>query len=555
MLRMSASKQRPVQNNQEVSSVPAPIGGLNARDPISAMPPTDAYDLQNWIPQQYGLKMRKGYANWATDIGAGDETIKSILNYFPNNATISTSGTFVTNPSLFPGEVYCATDDDIYEITSPGASPVSVVTLSGTDEAGRISSVNFSNSAGTFLLFCSEIDGYYTYDGAAVVKVTMGVGANQVSVGDPTDFCQVALWKRRAWFVERSSSSVWYLDADALYGAAEELDLGPLLKKGGSIAWIANWTIDAGEGIDDLLVICSENGEILLYKGTDPSSAATFGLVGTWDVGEVPKGRRGFCQIGGDLLVLSNMGINPISYVTRGGASMLMASQKDYTSKIMRQFNDDIAATFNQYGWAMTVVPREGLLIVTVPDGTYSVTTQYAMNLTSGAWTRFNAMDVQCMAMVAGWLMFGTSESTVNLAFAGTTDGQTLAGAAGNPIVGVVQPAFNAFGEGAQLKHFLMARMSFLAATTPAIRCSMNTDFQTDYPISAPTVTAAAPASVWDTGLWDSARWSGGAPPLQVWQNTPGVGYYGSLTLLTSSVDELILTNIDYVFEKGGVLG
>lgn len=549
----SATKKRPQANNQDVSTVPAPVGGLNVRDPISNMPPTDAYDLSNWIPQQYGLKMRKGYSEWGSHVAATET--KSIMPYFPSAVSITSAPSFITGPTTMPGKLFCVDDAGIYDITSSGPIGAAVQALSGTDEAGRMSHANFSNAAGSWLVCCSETDGYFTYDGTTWVKVAMGVGPTEVSVGDPTKFVQCCLWKRRIWFVERNSSKVWYLAADALYGVAAALDLGPLLKKGGGIAWIANWTIDAGEGIDDFLVICSENGEIIIYKGTDPASATTFAQVGRWDVGLIPKGRKGFCQIGGDLLVLSTLGIAPISYITRGGAQILAASQKDYTSKITRLFTRDLSQTYNEYGWSMTISGREGVLIVTVPDSQVSASRQYAMNVESGAWTKFDNMDMRCLQEMAGWMFFGDSIGTVWLAFYGYTDKQLLNGYVGDAIVGVLQPAFSPFGQSAQLKQFKMAHISFLATVTPGLAVNMNVDFTSYYPNSSPVLPSSPAAALWDSGIWDESVWGGDPVPVAIWTVTPGIGYYGSLTVLTTSIGELIFTEIAYLVERGGVLG
>jgi hypothetical protein len=41
--------------------MPAPTGGLNYRDPISNMSPNDALVLDNFIPTQTGVQLRKGW--------------------------------------------------------------------------------------------------------------------------------------------------------------------------------------------------------------------------------------------------------------------------------------------------------------------------------------------------------------------------------------------------------------------------------------------------------------------------------------------------------------
>jgi hypothetical protein len=48
---------------------------------------------------------------------------------------------------------------------------------------------------------------------------------------------------------------------------------------------MADWSIDAGIGIDDYAAFISDQGEVALYKGSDPTSATTWALVGTFWVG------------------------------------------------------------------------------------------------------------------------------------------------------------------------------------------------------------------------------------------------------------------------------
>ena len=63
---MFVPKTRPPANR--VSTVPAPVGGLNARDSLAAMPPTDAVIMRNFWPQPYGCSVRKGYREHVTGL-------------------------------------------------------------------------------------------------------------------------------------------------------------------------------------------------------------------------------------------------------------------------------------------------------------------------------------------------------------------------------------------------------------------------------------------------------------------------------------------------------
>ena len=51
------------------TSVPAPVGGWNARDSLANMEPTDAIVLDNLIPSTDRVDGRKGSSEYATPSG------------------------------------------------------------------------------------------------------------------------------------------------------------------------------------------------------------------------------------------------------------------------------------------------------------------------------------------------------------------------------------------------------------------------------------------------------------------------------------------------------
>ena len=53
-------------------SVPAPVGGLNSRDSIDAMAPTDALIMSNFFPTVEKVTLRDGYTSFCTGIGSGN---------------------------------------------------------------------------------------------------------------------------------------------------------------------------------------------------------------------------------------------------------------------------------------------------------------------------------------------------------------------------------------------------------------------------------------------------------------------------------------------------
>ena len=542
----------------QIRQAAAPIGGLNTKDSLAAMPSTDCPALINWIPDVGGLRSRDGFIEWAVDFPDA-LPIRSILSYFGPDAGFP-AGTFLTLPTTMPGEVFAATDDEIYDVTSATNTPGSVKTLSGAEYAGHLSHTMLVNSGGSFLLVCSETDGYFYYNGTSWVTPIQGPGAGEIDNVDPADFVHVNVWKKRTWFVERDSTRAWYLPAEAITGAASVFDFGPLFKRGGHLAFLANWTLDAGEGIDDFLVAVSSNGDVIIYQGTDPDSASTFSLVGSWYVGQIPIGRRGYAQLGGDLLLLSTEGVFPVSEITRGGDAFLAAGGR-YSEKIKPSLGKSVRSSFTQYGWQLAVHSTQRLLVASTPDTDNSANFQYVLSTSVNGWTTFNNIPALCLGPVSGYMMSGTSDGRV-LLLAGSNDSVTYNELDGESIRGVVQFAFNAFEAPSQEKKFLMVRPSFLAALDPGLVVDVSVNYtfeQLQGAVPNPNAlnstewdgSSSDPYDLWNTGYWD------GVPGERAlffadWRTVSGLGFSGAANMTTRVTAPTLLTSMDYMYQVGG---
>lgn len=60
-------------------TIPAPIGGLNGRDSLAAMPPKDAFLLDNWVPGTATVDSRNGNEPHVNDIGT--DPVESLVAY------------------------------------------------------------------------------------------------------------------------------------------------------------------------------------------------------------------------------------------------------------------------------------------------------------------------------------------------------------------------------------------------------------------------------------------------------------------------------------------
>lgn len=522
-------------------STSAPVGGLNVVDAIQGMPTTDAIQLINWIATQYGVRCRKGYREWFIELGA---EVRTIMEYSPDRAAAATDA-----------KIFAVTDAAIYDVTTSGNVPVVSQALAGTDLCGRLSHTSMANSAGTFLLTAANTGGYRYFDGTAWATPTFGGGAGQVSGCDPATFGYVQMWKRRAWFHEVGTTSLWYLAVDSVTGVATEFDVGPQLEHGGIVSFIARWTIDAGEGIDDYLVIGGENGDILVYKGTDPASSATFGLVGVWYVGRLPIGQRPSVQFGGDLLVLTATGLQPLSYVTRGGQSLLRSSSVDYLKKIQPLFSELLLDTSDQLGWELALSDSENLLVVLTPPNGTTAYNQYALYTNNNTWCEFNNMDMStALASSDGRFFYGTTDGKVIQAFTGFFDNVAYGASTGDGIAGVIQPSYQYFGYPGVTKQMHLIRGNFLAADRPGVTAAAIADFEQNTIVAAPTVGGPGGGALWDVALWDVAVWSGAQNAYSDWQSVNAIGYAISGYFRTLCVGETLLASIDYIYEpvRGG---
>ena len=228
---------------------PAPVGGLNYRDPINEMPPTDAMVLDNFIPRRTGVSLRKGWQYHTSAIAAD---IESLFSY--NGATPATN------------KLFAASNGAIYDVTT-GTPSVSQASTGSTEDIWI--TTQFSNSAGTYLLAVSPGAGYWTYDGTSWTQQTItNLPANPTSV---------AVWKNRVWFTADNDSSVYYLGSvDAITGSATKFVMGPLLRNGGFVRAIINWTLDAGVGVDDYLVVIGSEGDVGVWQGDRPNKCGNF---------------------------------------------------------------------------------------------------------------------------------------------------------------------------------------------------------------------------------------------------------------------------------------
>jgi len=484
------------------------------------MPPTDAVRLVNWFPTTSDVRLRGGRENYATGVTGVVETLA------------------VYNKMSGVSEMFAVSDTDVYDVSSTGVASAQSATV--TD--GRFQTLNYSDGTNNWLIMVNGVDKPLYYEGTTWLSVDTGTSPALTGLTS-TSIVNVNEYKGRLIFLEKDSLSFWYLSAGATGGALTEFDLGSFCSKGGYLMWCAPWSFDGGDGPDDACVFMTSEGEVIVYRGTDPSTAADWVLAGVYFVGK-PLGRRSFAKFGGDLLAIIQNGVFPLS-------KALQSAEVDptfaLTDKIEPAFNVASSDYGELFGWEATLYPAEEALIFNIPVSEGGEHKQYVMNTITKAWGEFNSWNGDCFAEYNKELYYGHS-SGVRKAWTGTSD-------SGAAITAIGKTAFSYFGNTSQEKRFTFFRPLLRVNGSITYYADLDMDFS-DRAITG-TATYTAPASaLWGTAIWGQSQWSNALNVVRQWSspaNNVGYSASGGVRVESDSYTVRWVSN-DYVYERGGVL-
>lgn len=503
-----------------VASLPAPVGGWNARDSLANMDPSDAVQLENMFPTVSSCVLRGGYIQYATVSG----TAKTLMAY---------SGG--TTERLFAA----TTAGNIYRVDAGGAGVAQ--TLPSALSEAWCEYTNVATPGGAFMFIVNGTDLALLYDGTTWTNPSVTF-PSPYGAYTTTKFSNVTLFKNRLWFIEKNTLRAWYLPNLSISGAAQYIDLSSVAKYGGHLVDLDTWTLDAGYGIDDNLAFITSNGEVIVYRGTDPDSAATWALAGVWKLGS-PIGTRAMLKYGGDLLILTYDGLIPM-------AQALQSSRLDPRVALSNKIQGAIAKATTTYGshastgWQIFYSAKNNAVWINVPVQD-DAQEQYVMNTITTSWCRFTGWGAYC------WETFQDNPFFGGNGFIGRAWDDTYSDN-GNNIYTNTQQAYNYFDARGVKKYFTRARPTIFTDSFPSVGLSLNVDF-TDT-----SATASIPVSVppnfglWNSGVWDVNVWGGGLQVSNGWQGITGIGYCGSIVLKTSSKGTQIeWPSTDIVYQSG----
>lgn len=435
-------------------------------------------------------------------------------------------------------------DFDVGETVTGGTSGASATILSiqpatattGVLKVGTITSGPFQDNEAL-----TSAGGAATANGASA-----SASALTITGVDTAELTQVWLYRNRLFFVEGGTLRAWYLPVASVGGSATSLSLAGIFQRGGSLVFGATWSLDSGDGLDDKCVFVSDQGEVAIYEGSDPSDADTWGLVGRYDMAP-PLGKRGHITAGGDILIATTAGIIPLSQVlVKDPAALNLAA---ITSAIEPLWAKVALTPVEFVKWS-----ARDLGLCVFPGRALPV------KLQSGAWTNVPEWGSTCCAVYSGSAYIGLSDGRiVALDETGSDDGE--------PFTARYCGSFQDFRQPAVYKQAQLARFHFYAVQPFTYSRAMGFDFDTRFGAAASANEASVSA---DYGIWNQDNWNGGAlwystiaamrdtSLIAAWETVTGAGYSLAPKLqVTSSGDQKLpieLTMTEVAYEAGGVV-
>jgi len=583
------------QRRAVTASVPSPIGGWNARDSVAEMNPLDAVVLNNFYPTPSEIQLRKGYTQYATGISGQVDTLMQYSGGATSKLFAAAGSVIydVSSAGVATSVVTGQGSDRLQYVNASTAGGNFLTAVNGTDSAliydgtnwvkyATISTAqtisNLTSSGTTCTLVTSAAHGLITgnqvtitgaspsqYNGTFRITVTNGTTFTYTALSAPatspasplgsytvakfitgvdsSNLIHVNLHKDRLYFVEKDTLNFWYLGVNAISGAATSYPLGAIARNGGYIMAMGTWTLDAGYGVDDYAVFITNNGEAIVFKGSDPSDPTDWSLIGVWQLGQV-FARRCFFKFAGDLLLITQDGITPL-------ASALQSSRLDprinITDKIYYAVSEAADLYNAEFGWQIHYYAKQNMLIFNIP--VIGGQQQFVMHNITKAWASFSGINATCFEVYDENMYFG-GNGFVGRFWDGLSDND-------QNIKASCQQAYSYFDARGQLKRFTMVRpILFTDNGLPTILCGINTDFDTQNNVGQVSFNPAlVSVGIWDTSLWDDAEWGGGNTISKNWQGVTGIGYAGGIILNIASQDiDVRWASTDYVMERGAIL-
>jgi hypothetical protein len=532
------TQQSPRSQVSQSRTLVAPVKGWHVGSPIAAAPPQTAFLLENAFPELDHVRARGGSAAFAT--GMPNAAVTSLMRY-----SAGTSGAT---------KMFASCNGSIFDVTSPGAVGAPLVT--GLDPIAPFVFVQFAATGAQNLMAVNGVNPLQLYNGS-----TWGTSPAITGLtGNPLNYLWV--YKSNVWAIQSGSLDAWYLPGSTIGGPISKYPMSPLFARGGSLIAGGTWGIPATDsGIDHANVFVTDQGEVAIFTGDTPA-LTNWNQLGVFRISP-PVGPKCLLQAGGDLAIMTQDGIIPVSTIQN--TDQIALQNQAVTRDIQPAWRDAVLARQGLTGWQIISWPNRSMAVVTLPHMNVADNTQFVANARTGAWCRYTGWDVQSME-VGGLslekLFYGTSDGRVMQAETGGQDD-------GKPYTMTVFPSYTdlsqtdfgyaSLSQSASRKQLKMVRPRLQSNGAIAPKITVNTDFDISVPTFPPASTIGLAGALWGVALWGVDVWPQTFFEPAAWVPAFALGAVISpimqITFQSTVRPDVRLTATDILFEVGSIFG
>ena len=440
-------------------NLPSSSGGLNLRDPLDNMQPNDCVQMDNIIPENDSDRVRPGFLKRIDKKG----------NHLISHSVVGQERLIIANG----GEVF------IYDVSN--------WELLGTSSVFNSDDwvyTPFVDGAGTpHTIMANGVNIPQDYTGGSTISDIGFTIPTDVKLDNPLSF------KNRLYFTG-GDWDIYYGEVQSIAGTLTKFSVGSFFRRGGKILTIQNWSQDAGNGVDDLFVIISTEGEILIYSGTNPE-AENWALRGTFSIVR-PVTKRCCERFGADIIIITEQGYHALSTVL----SELRANKNAFSNKLAQI---TAGKPFNK-NWTIKFYSSAGWLFINSPSSITGYNyEQHVLNVNTNSWCRFVGMDAFDWAILFNRLFFVNAKGVFEANVGYTDNGQA--------ITYYKQQAYYTFGTPMK-KQLIRITPHYGTIGEDVMYKRIDVDFKNYNNRLLKTDTGTTNNTYWDEAIWDKSYWS-----------------------------------------------
>lgn len=477
--------------------IPAPSAGMNTRDGVSSLMPTECRSMKNMIAERGKVVIRKGKTEHQTISGA------------------SSVGTLFTHEGVSANVLLAASDGEIYNVTG---SPSALTSANYNSDIWSIAQFNDTTIA------VNGQDTPWAFNGSTIGAT--GISGSGLTISNLRTIHVVGI---RLWFTEKNSADVWYLAVNAITGTATKFQLSQETK-GGYCVGIYPY--------GPVTVFVMSTGEVVTYQG-DPGT--DFSQVKSYSIPK-PVGYDPAIDVSGQPVIMTNSGPLPFEAIAAGIAFDTTAL--DTWGKIAPSWASDFETYGTNANW--NAIYAMGLVIFNIQQDS-TTSKQWVYNTRTRAWSYFDNLNCNSIAELNGALYVSAKDSNTVWKYQGGTDD-------GSSIVGTIRGGFLYPFQSKVNGQYTLAKINVESTGLATAQVQVDVEFQ-EQGVSA----AEYPISSSGSGPWGSAwgsAWGQSGQPILKWSSVKGFGRsVAPVVQFNSQADDLAFYSVDLMAAPAGVIG